>query len=530
VSTSSGGRVGGTAGGRRYRFDSRLATGGMGEVWRATDLVLGREVAVKLLKAEYADDPTFRSRFETEARNAAALHHPNVASVFDFGEMAGDEGPGDGTPRPFLVMELVRGEPLSALLRGGQPMPAGTAADLVAQAADGLAAAHDLGIVHRDVKPANLLVTPDRTVKITDFGIARAADAVALTQTGQVVGTPQYLSPEQAEGKQSTGASDIYSLGVVLYECLAGRRPFDGSSPIATALAHLREPPPPLPEDVPDWLRETVEVALAKDPDARFASVRDFAAALRGGPVRSGTAAPAGAAPPATAVQDATRVQEVTPLAAPADPGGPDSRDRRRLPAWLPWLAAAAAVLAVVVLLTQLLRQDDGSGSGSGDTTAAASPSAGSSARQTQATQEPSSARPTPSRTATRTPTPSRTPSPTPSESPTRSPSPETVTVDESDYLGRPADAARDDLRQLGLRVREETVDNPGDQDEGTVAGVSPTGQVPAGSPVQLSVYDAPPAAQTPDPSGNGAGAQGGDGNGNGNGNGNGKAKGGKRR
>ena len=252
----------------RYRLDRRIATGGMGEVWQATDGVLGREVAVKVLKREYADDATFRSRFETEARNAAALHHPNVASVFDFGERPADDG--EGPPQPYLVMELVRGEPLSALLRGGERMPAETAADLVGQAADGIAAAHALGIVHRDVKPANLLVTPDGTVKITDFGIARAADAVALTQTGQVIGTPQYLSPEQAEGKPATQASDIYSLGVVLYECLAGRRPFDASSSVATALAHVRSEPPPLPDDVPAHLRETVAVALAKDPAARF--------------------------------------------------------------------------------------------------------------------------------------------------------------------------------------------------------------------------------------------------------------------
>ena len=236
-------------------------------------------------------------------------------------------------------MELVRGEPLSALLRG-EPMPAGTAADLVAQAADGIAAAHDLGIVHRDVKPANLLVTPDRRVKITDFGIARAADAVALTQTGQVIGTPQYLSPEQAEGKPSTGASDIYSLGVVLYECLAGRRPFEGDSPIATALSHLRDEPPPLPSDVPPGLREIVATALAKDPADRFASVRDFAAALRGGPVRSGDAtttagtptrvsgAAAGAAAGAAlgtagaaAAEDGTRVLGA-PVPAPGDPAG----------------------------------------------------------------------------------------------------------------------------------------------------------------------------------------------------------------
>ena len=333
----------------RYQFQSRIATGGMGEVWRATDQVLGREVAVKVLKPEYSDDPTFRSRFETEARNAAALHHPNVASVFDFGELPADEGSGGGRPRPYLVMELVRGEPLSALLRNGEPMPADVAADLAAQAADGLAAAHELGIVHRDVKPANLLVTADRTVKITDFGIARAADAVALTTTGQVIGTPQYLSPEQAEGKTATGASDIYSLGVVLYECLAGRRPFDADSPIATALAHIREDPPPLP------------VGRARGPSAQR---RDRARQGPGRPVRVGgrvrgrTARRAG---PRRHADDAgrwlpwrttgTRVLAPTPTERPVPP---PERPRRGIPPWLLWLAAAVAVLLIVLLLIRL--------------------------------------------------------------------------------------------------------------------------------------------------------------------------------
>ena len=229
----------------RYRLESRIATGGMGEVWRATDTVLGREVAVKLLKPEYADDARFRSRFETEARHAASLHHPNVAAVYDFGEAAGAAD--DVAHRPYLVMELVDGQPLSALLKAGQPLDPDAARDLLAQAADAIGAAHAAGIVHRDVKPANLLVTPDRTVKITDFGIARAAEGMALTETGQVMGTPQYLSPEQARGETATPASDVYSLGVVAYECLVGQRPYTGDSPVATALAHLREPVPELP-------------------------------------------------------------------------------------------------------------------------------------------------------------------------------------------------------------------------------------------------------------------------------------------
>ncbi|MGZ5405774.1 MAG: serine/threonine-protein kinase, partial [Nocardioides sp.] len=158
----------------RYRIDSRIATGGMGEVWRATDTTLGRTVAVKLLKHEYADDETFRSRFASEAQHAAALHHPGVAAVYDFGEATGGDG-----PRPYLVMELVDGQPLSALIRPGQPLDPDVTRDLMAQAADAIGAAHLAGIVHRDVKPANLLVTPDRRVKITDFGIARATEGMA---------------------------------------------------------------------------------------------------------------------------------------------------------------------------------------------------------------------------------------------------------------------------------------------------------------------------------------------------------------
>ncbi|MGH3372579.1 MAG: serine/threonine-protein kinase, partial [Nocardioidaceae bacterium] len=289
--------------GARYQLRSRIATGGMGEVWRSVDTLLDREVAVKVLKHEYADDPSFRARFEAEARHAAALHHPNVASVFDFGEIAEDDG--SGTRRPFLVMELVPGEPLSALLRSGEPMPPDRASDIVAQACDAIAAAHALGIVHRDVKPGNLLVTPTGTVKITDFGIARAGDSAAITQTGQVVGTPHYISPEQAEGHPATPASDIYALGVVLYECLAGRRPFTRDTAIQVALAHIREDVPPLPETVPAGLRAIVDRTLAKRPADRFSSAADLAAALRAGEV-SGVAAGAAAAEagPATRVLD----------------------------------------------------------------------------------------------------------------------------------------------------------------------------------------------------------------------------------
>src|SRR4051794_37483378 len=190
--------------GRRPRYDlvELIATGGMGQVWRAEDTLLHRDVAVKVLKAEYAGDELFRSRFEQEARLAAGLQHPHVASVLDYGELEDEHG----VARPMLVMELVDGQPLSRLI--GELTP-DQAADLVAQAGEGVAAAHRKGIVHRDVKPGNLLVTRSGQVKVTDFGIARAADAASLTLTGHLVGTPHYLSPEQAEGGRATAASDV---------------------------------------------------------------------------------------------------------------------------------------------------------------------------------------------------------------------------------------------------------------------------------------------------------------------------------
>jgi serine/threonine protein kinase len=244
----------------RYQLVSRLAVGGMGEVWQATDHVLGRQVAIKVVKPQLTDDPHFLERFRREARHTAKLTHPGIAQVYDYAEEQG---------RAYLVMELVPGEPLSALLNRAGRLDVDQTLDIIAQTALALQAAHDAGVVHRDVKPGNVLVTPRGTVKITDFGISRAADGTSLTQTGRVMGTAQYLSPEQAAGQSATPASDIYALGVVAYECLAGRRPFLGKNHVRLAEAHLQEEPPPLPDYVPARVRAVVDRLLAKDPADR---------------------------------------------------------------------------------------------------------------------------------------------------------------------------------------------------------------------------------------------------------------------
>ncbi len=254
----------------RYRLTDRIAAGGMGEVWRGQDNLLNRAVAVKLLPTGRAGDEAFLARFRAEARYAASLSHPGIARVYDYGESSEFGG-------AYLVMELVDGEPLSAILaRAGRLSPDVTL-DITGQAARALDAAHQAGIVHRDIKPGNLLVAAGGTTKITDFGIATAvaaAQASHLTETGMVMGTAMYVSPEQATGAQVTDASDIYSLGVVAYECLAGHPPFTASEPLAIAFAHKHEPVPALPPDVPQPVSDLVYHMLAKTPEERPAGVR----------------------------------------------------------------------------------------------------------------------------------------------------------------------------------------------------------------------------------------------------------------
>jgi predicted ATPase/DNA-binding CsgD family transcriptional regulator len=264
----------------RYQLSNRVAVGGMGEVWEAADLVIGRTVAVKILRDEYVGAPGLLERFRREARNAALVNHEGIATVYDYGEQE---------DTAYLVMELVPGEALSAILKRESSLPTDRVLDLVAQTAVALQAAHAAGLTHRDIKPENLLITPDGRVKVTDFGIARLADQVSLTAVGQVIGTVEYISPEQVSGRPASPATDIYSLGIVAYEALAGRRPFTGESQVAIALAQVNEAPPDLPSQVPEAVRSLVLSCMAKRPSDRPASAADLARAAQA--LRRGDAA-----------------------------------------------------------------------------------------------------------------------------------------------------------------------------------------------------------------------------------------------
>jgi len=319
----------------RYRLERRIATGGMGVVWAATDELLDRKVAIKVVKPEYADDPAFRERLQAEARAAAAVHDPHVVAIYDVGESKSD-----GLIESFIVMELLAGESLAAALSGG-PLPAHRVAALMADVGMALAAAHACGVVHRDIKPANLMCDPSGRHVVLDFGIARAASAASLTATGVILGTARYLSPEQAAGHPAIAASDVYSLGVVAHQCLSGMPPFDAESDVAIALAHLHDPVPPLPATVPAPLAALIGRCLAKRPEERPSAAEVAAQARNLDPERDTTAVvpPAGitASPPPTALLEPAAAM---PAAAAESP-----------PRWLgsKWLAAGAAAGLLLV-------------------------------------------------------------------------------------------------------------------------------------------------------------------------------------
>ncbi|MEV7649243.1 protein kinase [Arthrobacter sp. NPDC089319] len=482
--------------GGRYQLTERIAIGGMGEVWKAQDQVLGRIVAIKILKEEYTGDPGFLNRFRAEARHTALLNHIGIANVFDYGEEAGSA---------YLVMELVPGHPLSAIIERERVLSPDRTLSIITQTAKALAVAHAQGLVHRDVKPGNLLITPEGRVKITDFGIARLADQVPLTATGQVMGTAQYLAPEQATGQTATGQSDIYSLGVIGYECLSGSRPFSGESQIAIALAQVNDTPPPLPESLPRPIRALLMSMLAKDPADRPATAEKLAEAadaIRTGDIRAAEAAVPGmllfegddrtglmtAPVPTTGTAPTQAVSAGTsqlPAVAGAEAAGlgaernwtdedldsdePEETPRRQQKKRSPWTWPLIGLILLVLfavagaILLPMLTPTGGVESSS---------SASSSA----------------SRSSTKTT--SAPPTETQSETPSETPTVETNQLSANSFLGRPFSDVRSELENMGYQVVPDPVESS--ESENTVIDISPTGTVEVGKAITVTYSTGP--------------------------------------
>ena len=463
--------------GDRYALQELIASGGMGRVWRARDRLLNRQVAVKVLRSEFTGNPTFIARFRAEAQHAAALHHQNIATVFDYGEA--EVG---GERLAYLVMELVEGESLSELLRRERRLDVRRTLTVVRSTAAALAAAHAAGLVHRDVKPGNVLVGRDGTVKITDFGIAWSASSVPLTHTGQVIGTAHYLSPEQAQGAKATPASDVYALGAVAYECLAGRRPFEGENSVQIAVMQIRDHPDPLPADVPLAVRKLVEHAMAKNPADRFpdgAALRDAADAVIAGGATRGTG---------TAVMPLP-ASGVGPAPVAGGPGRRAWTAGRRMAAGA--LLAVLAVLGVGALIGGVLNGN------------ASAPAGETTTEQT--TDQPADQATEP---AVETP--------------------QVIDLVAGDYVGRPVADVAAELTRLGLVPLSQPVPTA-DMADGRVTAVDPLSGLTAGSTVTVMFAVPPPAAPAPAPSEDDTAGEDetrGKAN-NGNGNGNGRGKGG---
>jgi serine/threonine-protein kinase len=474
----------------------------MGEVWKAQDQVLGRIVAIKILKEEYTGDPGFLNRFRAEARHTALLNHIGIANVFDYGEEAGSA---------YLVMELVPGHPLSAIIERERVLSPDRTLSIIAQTAKALAVAHAQGLVHRDVKPGNLLITPEGRVKITDFGIARLADQVPLTATGQVMGTAQYLAPEQATGQTATGQSDIYSLGVIGYECLSGSRPFSGESQIAIALAQVNDTPPPLPESLPRPIRALLMSMLAKDPADRPATAEKLAEAadaIRAGDIRAAEAAvpgmllfegdgntglmtapvPTTGTAPTQAVSAGTSQLPAVAGAGAASLGAernwtdedldsdePEEAPRRQQKKRSPWTWPLIGLILLVLFAVAgaiLLPMLTPTGSAESTSSASSSPTR-SSAKATSAA-----------------------PTETQSETPSQTPTVETNQLSANSFLGRPFNDVRSELENMGYQVVPNPVESG--EAENTVIDISPTGKVEVGKPITVTYSTGPGTVTIP--------------------------------
>jgi eukaryotic-like serine/threonine-protein kinase len=468
----------------RYRLESQIATGGVGEVWRAEDTVLTRPVAVKLLRAEFAGHPEMQERFRAEARHAGALSHPAIARVYDYCEPA-PEHPA------FLVMELVDGPSLAGVLAAG-PLGAAQTMDVVAQVASGLQTAHAAALVHRDIKPANLLLDADGQVKITDFGIAHVAGSVPVTRTGTVMGTPAYLAPERVSGASATPASDLYSLGVVAYECLAGAQPFTGK-PLEVAAAHRDLPLPPFPHAVPAEAAQLVAELTAKNPAARPASAQEVA--TRAARLRQDMASGVGGAGAAWLYSVPDTVADI---AAPAPAGRPNPT--------LGWQTGRPEPASQTQRARQARRhQQDGrtpqgrrppqagrprrlrrrwriAGAASAVVAAVAATALVALALTPRPAHTPVAAGP-----ATQQPT---APGPPVTQSPSRAPStppaPAAVEVAAASLVGQPLGQVRQRLQLLGLSVRVQR--HRSHQETGTVIDVQPNGRVRPASIIVVTV------------------------------------------
>nr|WP_277605237.1 serine/threonine-protein kinase [Glycomyces sp. L485] len=357
--------------GQRYRLLERIAVGGMGEVWRAEDTVLERKVAVKALLPALLSEPGFAKRFAAEAKTVAALSHAHIVNVHDYGEAPLPSG--DTTA--YLVMEYIEGQSLADLISRRGAIPAAELMPVVASVAEALQHAHDHGVIHRDIKPGNILVRANGQAVLTDFGIARSGAAGDLTATGAVMGTASYIAPEQAEGTGVLPASDMYSLGVVAFHGLTGRRPFDAENPIELALHHVRTPAPPLPPEIAPGVRAFVERAMSKNPSHRFATGADMAGAARasltahpptslmpsGPPAPNPGAGVVGMGGPLAAVADPPAVGpppgEIN-MGAPVQPA-PKPGVNKTLVGTLVGVVALALISGMVWLLLQNLAGDD---------------------------------------------------------------------------------------------------------------------------------------------------------------------------
>jgi serine/threonine-protein kinase len=428
----------------RYRRTSLIATGGMGEIWRGTDEVLGRDVAIKLLRSEYADNDEFRERFRAEARAVAAVSHPAVVAIYDYGEQSDESG----RCLAYLVMEYIDGESLADRLSTVTALGSEEVATLLEHAAVGLDAAHQCGLVHRDVKPANLLLPTTGGLKIVDFGIASAADSVSLTRTGTVIGTALYMSPEQAGGLRATAASDLYSLGAVAYAALAGSPPFQREAEVAVAMAHITDPPDPLPEAVPADLSALVMSLLAKDPRER--PTADEVAA-RSTTIRDRLRSDTSEMPQPTKILPAAvgTAEEPAPESTEITAAQVTATSRRR------WIIAAV-IAAVVMFVGFALGLSD-------------SLSASRNQPATTGAHHKAHAKPTPSG----------------------------VMVKQASFIGLPVATVLDALRAMGMKPTVTHVASSLPKD--TVLAVSPHGLLPQGTTVTVTVA-APQPKPTPQP------------------------------